>query len=39
VDRRSGARYSAAHLTHIGLPVPWTRDHDADVVVLDHVAT
>jgi alpha-galactosidase len=39
VDRRSGARYSAAHLTHVGLPVPWTRDHDADVVVLDHVAT
>ncbi|MBB4904709.1 alpha-galactosidase [Actinophytocola algeriensis] len=39
VDRESGARYSAAHLTHVGLPVHWTRDHDADVVVLDHVAT
>lgn len=36
VDRESGARYSAAHLTHVGLPVHWTRDHDADVVVLDH---
>jgi len=39
VDRRSGARYSAAHLTHVGLPMSWTRDHDAEVVVLDHVAT
>jgi alpha-galactosidase len=39
VDRRSGARYSAAHLTHVGLPVSWSRDHDADVVVLDHVPT
>ena len=39
VDRESGTRYSAAHLTHVGLPVHWTRDHDADVVVLDHVAT
>jgi alpha-galactosidase len=39
VDRGSGARYSTAHLTHIGLPMSWTRDHDADVVVLDHVAT
>lgn len=39
VDRRSGARYSAAHLTNVGLPVSWSRDHDADVVVLDHVPT
>ncbi len=39
VDRESGAPYSSAHLTHVGLPVHWTRDHDADVVVLDHVAT
>lgn len=39
VDRESGARYSSAHLTNAGLPVHWTRDHDADVVVLDHVAT
>jgi alpha-galactosidase len=39
VDRRSGARYSTAHLTHVGLPMPWTPDHDADIVVLDHVPT
>lgn len=39
VDRRLGTRYSTAHLTHVGLPVPWTPDHDADIVVLDHVAT
>lgn len=39
VDRKSGARYSGAHLTHVGLPVSWTRHHDADIVVLDHVAT
>ena len=39
VDRGSSARYSTAHLTHVGLPMSWTRDHDADVVVLDHVAT
>ena len=39
MDRASGARYSAAHLTHAGLPVHWTRDHDADVVVLDRVAS
>jgi alpha-galactosidase len=39
VDRRSGARYSTAHLTHVGLPMSWTLHHDADVVVLDHVAT
>jgi alpha-galactosidase len=39
VDRRSGARYSSAHLTHAGLPMSWTQHRDAEVVVLDHVAT
>lgn len=31
---RSGARYSGAHLTHAGLPLAWSAEHDADVVVL-----
>ena len=39
VDRESGTRYSAAHLTHVGLPMSWSRDHDADIVVLDRVPT
>jgi alpha-galactosidase len=35
VDRSSGARYSGAHLVHIGLPFDWSPDFDADAVVLD----
>jgi alpha-galactosidase len=35
VDRVSGARYSGAHLVHAGLPFGWSRDFDADAVVLD----
>jgi alpha-galactosidase len=29
-----GASYSGAHLTAAGLPVRWTREHDAEMVVL-----
>ena len=35
VDRSTRTVYSAAHLTHVGLPVDWTRDNDAEVFVLD----
>ncbi|WP_394620363.1 alpha-galactosidase [Lentzea sp. JNUCC 0626] len=30
----NGQVYSAAHLTHVGVPFDWTASHDADVVVL-----
>lgn len=35
VDRKTGARYSGAHLHHVGLPCLWTRHRDAEVTVLD----
>jgi alpha-galactosidase len=35
VATATGARYSGAHLRAAGLPVVWSADHDADVVVLD----
>ena len=31
----NGVVYRGAHLHHAGLPITWTADHDADVVVLD----
>jgi alpha-galactosidase len=34
VDQDSGARYSGAHLTHVGLPLTWTAECDAAVVRL-----
>jgi alpha-galactosidase len=37
VDKETGARYSGAHLTYVGLPFTWTAELDADVVVLDMV--
>ncbi|HEY3606878.1 MAG TPA: alpha-galactosidase [Pseudonocardiaceae bacterium] len=30
-----GVVYRGAHLHHAGLPITWTADHDADVIVLD----
>ena len=33
----SGARYSGAHLLHVGLPFSWTPSWDADVVILRRV--
>jgi alpha-galactosidase len=30
-----GVTYGGAHLRHAGLPVTWTADHDAAVIVLD----
>jgi alpha-galactosidase len=32
--RHAGAVYSGSHLTAVGLPVYWTRGHDAEMVVL-----
>ncbi|QRP46306.1 alpha-galactosidase [Amycolatopsis sp. FDAARGOS 1241] len=32
-----GQEYSGAHLTHVGLPVEWTAERDADVFVLTRV--
>jgi alpha-galactosidase len=31
----NGVVYRGAHLHHAGLPITWTADHDADVIVLD----
>ncbi|MFE4577396.1 alpha-galactosidase [Streptomyces chartreusis] len=33
-DTATGTTYSGAHLLHYGLPFAWSRDHDADLVVL-----
>lgn len=33
-DTTTGTTYSGAHLLHYGLPFAWSRDHDADLVVL-----
>jgi alpha-galactosidase len=33
-DADTGTRYSGAHLMHVGLPLDWTPDHDAALVVL-----
>ncbi|RSN89929.1 alpha-galactosidase [Streptomyces sp. WAC 05379] len=33
-DTATGTTYSGAHLLHYGLPLAWSRDHDADLVVL-----
>jgi alpha-galactosidase len=33
--RAGDATYSGAHLMSVGLPVRWTRTHDADLIVLD----
>ncbi|MFE7442301.1 alpha-galactosidase [Streptomyces chartreusis] len=33
-DTATGTTYSGAHLLHYGLPFDWSRDHDADLVVL-----
>ncbi|HEX3788032.1 MAG TPA: alpha-galactosidase [Pseudonocardiaceae bacterium] len=38
VDQETGAHYSAAHLTHVGLPVAWTQDQDAAATVLRRTA-
>ncbi|WBB68072.1 alpha-galactosidase [Micromonospora sp. WMMD812] len=32
--RHDDRHYSGSHLTAVGLPVQWTQDHDADLVVL-----
>jgi len=32
-----GVTYRGAHLRYAGLPITWTADHDADVIVLDRV--
>jgi alpha-galactosidase len=34
VDEASGRSYSGAHLEYAGLPVAWTAEYDADVIVL-----
>jgi len=34
LDAASGTLYSGAHLLHSGLPLAWTAEHDADLVVL-----
>ncbi|WP_328419814.1 alpha-galactosidase [Streptomyces sp. NBC_00443] len=33
-DTATGTTYSGAHLLHYGLPLAWSADHDADLVVL-----
>ncbi|MGI5413493.1 alpha-galactosidase [Streptomyces chartreusis] len=33
-DTATGTTYGGAHLLHYGLPFAWSRDHDADLVVL-----
>ncbi|GHG99758.1 alpha-galactosidase [Streptomyces lanatus] len=33
-DAATGTTYGGAHLLHYGLPFVWSRDHDADLVVL-----
>ncbi|WP_019056149.1 alpha-galactosidase [Streptomyces prunicolor] len=33
-DTATGTSYGGAHLLHYGLPFAWSRDHDADLVVL-----
>jgi alpha-galactosidase len=33
-DADTGTRYSGAYLMHSGLPLTWTAEHDADLVVL-----
>ncbi|WP_329361636.1 alpha-galactosidase [Streptomyces sp. NBC_00669] len=34
VDHDTGTTYSGAHLLHSGLPLSWSADHDAELVVL-----
>jgi hypothetical protein len=34
VYRHGAQRYSGSHLTAVGLPVRWTAEHDAELVVL-----
>nr|WTB35034.1 GH36 C-terminal domain-containing protein [Streptomyces sp. NBC_00830] len=34
VYRHRERRYSGSHLTAVGLPVQWTAEHDAELVVL-----
>ncbi len=35
VDATTRAAYGGAHLPHAGLPLAWTSEHDAEVVILD----
>ncbi|MFD7408836.1 hypothetical protein ACFV7R_40770 [Streptomyces sp. NPDC059866] len=34
LERDGEQRYSGSHLTAVGLPVQWTAEHDAELVVL-----